>query len=96
MPIVYWIRDKVNFIKFLVNAQNSIQKRINQSTLTFKKVEHLDHGAYECVVANSVETISTRVMLLVEVSFSFSYAVKYANISDNKTSDGFIYQVYMS
>lgn len=53
MPIVYWIRDK---------------KRINQSTLTFKKVEHLDHGAYECVVANSVETISTRVMLLVEIT----------------------------
>uniref|UniRef100_A0A1I7TJ61 Down syndrome cell adhesion molecule-like protein 1 n=1 Tax=Caenorhabditis tropicalis TaxID=1561998 RepID=A0A1I7TJ61_9PELO len=53
MPIVYWIRDK---------------KRINQSTLVFKKVEHLDHGIYECVIANSVETISTKVVLLVEIT----------------------------
>ncbi|PIC18724.1 hypothetical protein B9Z55_024519 [Caenorhabditis nigoni] len=53
MPIVYWVRDK---------------KRINQSTLKFKKVVHLDHGLYECVIANSVETISTRVMVLVEIT----------------------------
>ncbi|CAL2050287.1 unnamed protein product [Caenorhabditis brenneri] len=53
MPIVYWIREK---------------KRINQSTLNFKKVEHLDHGLYECVIANSVETISTKAMLLVEIT----------------------------
>ncbi|CAI5456301.1 unnamed protein product [Caenorhabditis angaria] len=51
MPIVYWVRNK---------------KRINHSTLNFKSIDHFDHGLYECIVANSVETIVTKMMLLVE------------------------------
>ncbi|CAI2357245.1 unnamed protein product [Caenorhabditis sp. 36 PRJEB53466] len=69
MPIIYWIRNK---------------KRINQSTLNFKQIEHLDHGLYECVIANSVETISTRTMLLVESSKpQMTTGIKFTCINSN-------------
>ncbi|CAB3399416.1 unnamed protein product [Caenorhabditis bovis] len=51
MPIVYWIRDK---------------KRLNQSTLNFRAISHEDHGSYQCVVSNSVETLKTETMIIVE------------------------------
>ncbi|PAV70427.1 hypothetical protein WR25_18940 [Diploscapter pachys] len=51
LPIVYWIHN---------------QKRISSSLLSFQKVSHEDYGLYECVVSNSVETVSSKMNLIVE------------------------------
>uniref|UniRef100_A0A8R1E1K8 Uncharacterized protein n=1 Tax=Caenorhabditis japonica TaxID=281687 RepID=A0A8R1E1K8_CAEJA len=74
MPIVYWRRNK---------------KRINQATLNFKKIEHFDHGLYECVVSNTVETISTETVLLVESTKpQMATEIKFSCIDDTSVQVG--------